>query len=149
MIDVENMVFNAVATALRTEYPNMSIYGEYIENPASFPCVTLVEENNVTYRNSLTEDHRENHARLEYVANVYSNKQNGKKAEAKHISDIIDNTLQDLNFVRLMRSQVPNTDRTIYRITLRYEAVVDKGITTTETVEGEEVSTTTYTLYRE
>ncbi len=127
MIDIENIVINQVYQALQEKFPNIVFYGEYVEAPASFPCVCLVEDDNFTYTESQDTNLQENNANLLYTLNVYSNKQNGKKAEAKAITDVIDTAMQNMMFTRTLRSQIPNVDRSIYRITARYKAVVSSG----------------------
>lgn len=129
MIDIENKVFDTVARELRSEYNTISVYGEYVESPASFPCVTLVEDDNTAYQQTQDNTLRENHATIMYTANVYSNKSSGKKTEAKAIANVIDMAMQNMKFTRIMRSQTPNIDRSIYRITMRYTAVVAEGST--------------------
>ena len=53
MIDIENKILSVVRDAVLAQYPNASIYGEYVEVPDSFPCVTVTEETNYTYTRSL------------------------------------------------------------------------------------------------
>lgn len=125
MIDVESMVFNTVANALRASYNGISIYGEYVESPSSFPSVSLVEDDNseivsntTLYRNPETASN------LMYTANVYSNLKTGKKAQAKAIMDVVDAQMRNMGFSRTMRSQLPNVDRTIYRVTARYTRTI-------------------------
>ena len=108
-------------------YPEASVYGEYIEIPASFPCICLVESDNYTYRETQDMDLLEHHANVTYELNVYSNKSNGKKSEAKAIMNLVDNEMQKMKFTRTMRNQIPNADRSIFRIVARYSAVVSKG----------------------
>jgi hypothetical protein len=128
MIDVENIIFTRLATALRTAYSGISVYGEFVEVPASFPCVTIVEADNAVYEPSRDLDGVEHHATIMYEINVYSNKGNVKKSEAKAISNMIDGMMTDMLFTRKYKGQTPNIDRTIYRITMRYMAVVREGI---------------------
>ncbi len=131
MIDIENIVFNTVATALRaqylTEYPDLTVYGEYVPAPSSFPCVTVVEDDNYTYRRTQDEQLIEHNARVMYTVNIYTNNIVGKKGVAKKIADFVDLQMQNMKFTRTMRGQIPNEDRTIYRITMRYEAIVNRG----------------------
>lgn len=125
MIDIENEVFNTVANSLRAEFPNISIYGEYVETPESFPCVCLVEDENTddpAYMPLTREEPTVSN--LMYSANVYSNLTTGKKKQAKTILDSIDKRMHKLGFTRVMRSQLPNVDRTIYRVTARYTKVI-------------------------
>jgi hypothetical protein len=130
MIDTENEIFNEVSERVRVKYPNIFMTGEYVKSPSSFPCVSLVEADNATFRNSQTSDGKENHAAVMYELNVYSNKTKGKKAECKEIVAFIDEILMELNFTRLMLEPVPNQDEaTIYRMLGRYRAVISKNKT--------------------
>ena len=72
---------------------------------------------------------------------MYSDKANGKKAEARAIADLVDKTMQGMKFTRTFYQPLPNLDRTIYRITLRWEAVAGEPITT-------ENGNTIYQMYR-
>lgn len=141
MIDIENKVLTNVFNAVQSEYPDAACYGEYVETAASFPCVTLYESDSQTYTRSLDENLHEHHAIVTYECNVYSDLAYGKKEQAKLIADIVDRIMQSMKFVRVMRSQIPNMDRTIYRVTMRYEAIVGEPITETD-------GNITYQLYR-
>ena len=130
MIDMENEIFNEVSERIRAKYPNLFMTGEYVKSPPSFPCVSLVEADNATFRNSQTSDGKENHAVVVYELNVYSNKTTGKKAECKEIAAFIDDLMMGLNFTRTMLEPVPNQDgATIYRMLGRYRAVISKNRT--------------------
>lgn len=124
MIDIENKVMSVVREAVLAQYPGASVYGEYVEVPESFPCVTVTEDTNYTYVYTKDEQLAEHHAEVQYSINVYSNKQTGAKLEAKAIMNIADNAMQGMKFWRTMTRQVPNVDRTIYRLIARYRAVV-------------------------
>lgn len=124
MIDVENMIFTRLADMLRSSFINISVYGEYVELPATFPCVTIVEADNKVLRQTRDLSGIEHYAQVMYEINVYTNDANGKKSRAKTIAGAVDDEMSELGFTRTFRGQVPNIDRTIYRITLRYEAVV-------------------------
>ena len=130
MIDMENEIFNEVSERARAKYPNIFMTGEYVKSPSSFPCVSLVEVDNATFRNTQTTEGKENHAAVVYELNVYSNKTKGKKAECKEIAAFIDDLMMGLNFTRTMLEPVPNQDgATIYRMLGRYRAVVSKNKT--------------------
>ncbi len=128
MIDIEKVIFTKVATALRSEYPGIQVYGEYVESPEKFPFVSFVEDDNYIYERTSTEAENENHVNVVYTLNVYTNNASNKKFVAKDIVAFVDNLLKDYNFDRTMMSQIPNVDRTVYRIVARYRAVVQKGI---------------------
>lgn len=127
MINVENEIFNIVAKAVRDDYPNIYISGEYVKSPPNFPAVSLVEMDNSAYGRTQTNSSVENHAELMYELNVYSNKKSGKKSECKAIAALIDNEMAALGFSRTMLQPIPNMDdATIYRMTGRYRAIASK-----------------------
>lgn len=127
MIDIETEIFNEVSAKVRDQYPDIFMTGEYVKTPSSFPCVSLVEVDNATFRNTQTTESKENHVAAMYELNVYSNRTKGKKAECKEIASFIDEILMGLNFTRTMLEPVPNQDNaTIYRMLGRYRAVISK-----------------------
>lgn len=140
MIDVEKIVFNTVYNAVKAVSPNAAVYGETVERAAKFPSVTVMETDNVTYKKTLDDANHEHHAQVTYEINVYSDKQKGNKKECRAILAAADAAMQGMNFVRLMTTQLPNVDRTIYRMYARYRAIVEEGIT--------EEGTTSYRVYR-
>ena len=141
MIDIENIVISTVKTAVQTAYPACAVYGVYVEAPSTFPCVSIVEDDNYTLRQTQDESLAENHAVVMYSVNVYSNLTSGAKEQAKAIMAVVDTAMQNMKFTRTVRSQVPNLDRTIYRVVARYEAVVGKP----STIGGN----TVYSMYRQ
>lgn len=128
MIDIENEVFNTVATEVRTKYPDIYMVGEYVKTPPKFPCVSLVEMDNQSYQATEDSGSSENHAVLMYEVNVYSNKTVGKKSECKAIAALIDERMLALGFARTMLQPIPNLDdATIYRMVSRYSAIISKN----------------------
>ena len=125
MIDIESAVFNAVATKVREQFPDIYMVGEYVKSPSSFPAVSLVEMDNAIRTDTIDSGSNENHANVMYEVNVYSNKTTGKKTECKAIIALIDNEMMALGFVRFTLTPVPNmNDSTIYRMVGRYRATV-------------------------
>ena len=128
MIDVEADIFNEVSQRVRDKYPGIFMTGEYVRSPSSFPCVSLIEVDNSTLRDTQTNEGKENHVVVMYELNVYSNKTKGKKAECKEIIGFIDEILMGLNFTRVMMEPIPNQDDvTVYRMLGRYRAVISKN----------------------
>lgn len=126
MIDLENDIYTAIATRLRTDYPGIYISPEYVPVPSNFPAVSVVEADNRVVENMRTLQ-IENAAHVMYEVQIFSAKANGKKAEAKAIAETVDEFLTSIGFTRTMKNQVPNmNDATIYRIVCRYEAIIDK-----------------------
>lgn len=126
IIDIEGDIYSDIADELRDKHPGINVYGEYVDKPARFPAVTLVEADNRVFDRMRTLN-IDNAASVMWEANIYSNKSSGKKAEAKAIADTLDKKFSEIGFTRTLRNQVANlNDSTIYRIVCRYEAVIDK-----------------------
>ena len=129
MINVENLVIDTISKALKSSaYSNTLVVSEYIDVPSSFPCVSVIEADNYTYRKT-QDEFNEHHINVMYEINVYSNKTKGSKSEAKAIMDIVDTTLQSNKFTRTFKNFIPNKDKTISRMVARYEAVIEKAKT--------------------
>ena len=128
MIDIENDIFNKVASVVRAKYPDIYMVGEYAKTPPKFPCVSLVEMDNQSYQRTEDSGSSENHASVMYEVNVYSNKTVGKKTECKEIAALIDEQMLALGFARTMLQPIPNLDdATIYRMVGRYSAIISKN----------------------
>ena len=128
MIDIENDIFNTVATEVRAKYPNIYMVGEYVKTPSKFPCVSLMEMDNQSYQRTEDSGNSENHASVMYEVNIYSNKTVGKKSECKEIAAVIDEQMLALGFARTMLQPIPNLeDATIYRMVGRYSAIISKN----------------------
>ena len=128
MIDVESLLFNKIAGILRFQY-NVYVSGEYVDSPAKFPAVTIVEINNGVFQKMRTAaPNLENAVSLTYEVNVYTNSIGYKKSEAKKILETIDNEFSNMGFTRTMCNPVSNLqDATIYRIVARYEGIADRN----------------------
>lgn len=129
MIDIESEVFDDVSKAVRNEYPNVYMTGEYVRVPPSFPCVSLIEADNQIYRNTRDSGHIENHVQVIYEVNVYSNKTKWKKTECKAIISLIDSRMESLGFTRIILTPVSNAQDGIYRMVGRYRAIVSRDKT--------------------
>lgn len=130
MINLESPLFTELATALRIAYPGIFVTGEHVPIPANFPAVSIVEADNATDKRSRTNSQEEQFAEVMYEVNVYSNRTQGKKAEARTIISTIDTMLLEYGFERVMLQPIPNLDdATIYRMIGRYRAVVSSNLT--------------------
>lgn len=128
MIDVENLVIDTISKALKASaYSNTLLVSDYTDAPSSFPCVSVIESDNYTYRRTQDDDLKEHHTNVMYEVNVYSNKTSGAKTEAKKIMEIVDSTFQNIKFTRTVKQAIPNRDKSVYRIVARYEAVIGEG----------------------
>ncbi len=109
---------------LRAAHRGVFVSGSYTEAPAKFPAVTIVEaDNRVATR--YAGNKIEKAVRVMYEVQCYSNRVDGKKAEAKAIAATADTAFEELGFTRTFKQQVANLNNaTIYRIVCRYEGVV-------------------------
>ena len=128
MIDVENAIFDKVATALRNEFAGIFVAGEAVAIPSTFPAVTLVEMDNSFHIRTMDLSGTENHSTLMYQADVYSNLKTGKKTQCRSIMKVIDAEMQKLGFVRIGSSPmaIPNADSDKYRMVARYRGLINK-----------------------
>lgn len=130
MINVENAIFDRVATKVREIYPDIYMTGEYVNSPPSFPAASLVEMDNSTRTDTIDSGSNENHANVMYEVNVYSNKAYGKKSECREILALIDEEMLNMGFSRSTLTPVPNeNDSAIYRMVGRYRATVSSDHT--------------------
>jgi hypothetical protein len=126
MNDFENEIFTNVATVLRENHTGVNVTGEYIRKPSKFPTATLEEIQNVTVDNLVDSTDIENYSGVGYRLQVFSNKRNGKKAEAKAIFKTADAEIRRLGFRRKTYTTTPEIyDSTIFSITATYEGVID------------------------
>lgn len=126
MLDFNNEIFTAVAVRVRDQFTGATVTGEYTRKPSKFPCVTLDEVENVTVDSLVDSSDTENFARISYRLQVFSNKRNGKKAEARAIFALADSVMLGMGFRRKTYTSTPEIyESTIYSITATYEAVVD------------------------
>ena len=125
MIDFSNTIFTTVATAVRNSHVGTKVIGEYIRDPSEFPCVTLDETQNVMVDRLEDSSNEERFAGVMYRLQVFSNKQSGKRAEARAIFSTADAEMRRMGFRRVSYTTTPEIyNSTIYTINATYEAVV-------------------------
>lgn len=131
MNDYMNEIFTNVATLLRKAHEGITVTGEYTRKPSQFPTATLDEIENVTAEGLEDSSQQENYSGLGYRLQVFSNKQNGKKAEARAIFKTADGAMRGMGFRRVTYTTTPEIyESTIYSITATYEAIIDaNGVT--------------------
>lgn len=126
MIDYLNEIFTAVAVPLRQAHEGITVSGEYTRMPSKFPAATLDEIANVTVDELEDSSVAEKYSSLTYRLQVFSNKQSGKKAEARAIFATADSVMRGLGFRRITYTTTPEIyESTIYSITATYEAIAD------------------------
>ena len=127
MINIEDELFTKIATALRAQFSDIYVVGEYVNAPPKFPAVYIVEQDNTVNRMGRDTSDIENFADVMYQVDIFSNKNKGKKAECKAIAAFVDEQFASIGFTRTFLNPVPNMDDgTIYRMTGRWVATVSK-----------------------
>lgn len=128
MIDYQNEIFTNVATDVRSNHPGTTVTGEYVRSPSKFPMVALDEIENVTVANLVDSSNEEKYSGLGYRLQVFSNKNSGKKAEARAIFATADKVMLGMGFRRITYTTTPEIyDSTIYSIMATYEAIIDES----------------------
>lgn len=127
MIDFEADIYTAVREAVLEAHPEVYMTGDFERQPAKFPCAMLYESENSAYRSTQDSGSLENHAEINFTAEVYTIKRSSRRTEARGIMQTIDDTMQGLGFTRMSMTPVPNyADATIYRLVARYRAVIGR-----------------------
>lgn len=143
MIDIESLIVTKVNTALATlkqTYTNLKVVSDYIEISEAFPLVSVVQSDNYTHLATQDSELKDHAVNVAFEINVYAN-DSKKKSTAKKIAAAVDEEMLKNLFTRTFMGQTPAVDRTIYRITMRYTAVVAAPVT-----DG---NSKTYQMYRE
>ena len=126
MIDFNNSIFTTVAASVRGKHSGVTVTGEYARKPSKFPTVTLDEIQNVVVDRLEDSSNEEKFAGVTYRLQVFSNKQSGKKAEAREIFATADAEMRRMGFRRVTYTTTPEIyDSTVYEISSTYEGVID------------------------
>ena len=121
MIDYEDEIFSAVASATREKFPGAYVVGtELISTPPNFPAVSIVQSNNSARTEYSTFESLENVIREDYKVEVYSNLITGKEAQTKAITACVSDVFAELGYERTFCEVVANGDSTINRRISRF-----------------------------
>lgn len=131
MIDIENKVYTEVRNALKSFNSSVSVSGTHTDTPSQFPHVSVEETDSSSVASAISTTDREYAANLTYTVNIYTNTKTAK-ADAKALAAVINDTFSAMGFNRSMKQELPNIDRTIYRMILRFQATAWKAISGTE-----------------
>lgn len=118
------MIFERVSQALRARFDTIFITGvELTSTPPQFPAVSIVMMDNTVNTQGSTFDKVDNVSTEAYTFNAFSNLENQKeaKAQVKEITDVIDEVMSSLYYIRSFCGPVANIDPTITRRVARYK----------------------------
>lgn len=127
MIDIENLVYTNIRTAVKAYNNAISMTSTYTDIPSSFPHVSVEETDNASVVSAISTSDREYAANLTYTVNIYTNTATAK-TDAKAIAAVVNDAFTDMGFNRSMKQEMPNIDRTIYRLILRFQGTAWKAI---------------------
>lgn len=125
MIDFSNEILTYIKEEIIQYHgERVEVLGEHVEVPSKFPCVTIEESFNIP-------SHRDNgpqeYADVTYRVQVFSNKEFGKRAEARELFSTVADALYDKNLIQKTFIPTPSVYRSeIYQIEASFEAVIDK-----------------------
>lgn len=122
MIDVANEIFTAVAATVREQHPSVSVIGENVKTPASFPCVAMDETFNVSaHADSSYED---KFSAVTYRVQVFS-AGDGKRSEARSVFKTVSDAFRGLNLICKTYTTTPDVyNSSVYQITATFEGHV-------------------------
>ena len=113
-----------MSQALRARFDTIFITGvELTSTPPQFPAVSIVMMGNTVNVRGSTFDKVDNVSAEAYTFNAFSNLENQKeaKAQVKEITDVIDEVMSSLYYIRSFCGPVANIDPTITRRVARYK----------------------------
>jgi hypothetical protein len=126
VIDFSNEIFNAVAKHLRSLYKGIQVKGEYVATPAKFPTVTIDEISNIPV--SLDSATTNKYADVLYRVQVFSNKENGKRAEAREIYKSVDEKMMELGLFAKSYTSTPTIyNSEVYTITAIFGGIIGEN----------------------
>ena len=140
MIDIANKVLTSVRAAYTEAGKTVKVVSGYYANLPTLPCVEIIETSNTTYQRSLDSDLTEHHASVTFQIDVYSDKKDKSKSDAKELFAIADQCMQSMKFTRTSYDIDVVLDRTLSRVTGVYRAIVREPVE----VDGN----TVYQIYR-
>lgn len=148
MIDIENLVFDTVYNGMTSVHTGVNITKGFVEEEATYPCLVVREINNEALLRTATDPNDENHARVTYQIDAYSNKAGTAMSECRKLLKEADVIMKGMKFHRQRLSEPLNIKRSVFRQYARYTAIIGQGVTTTTGEGQQQVSTTTFQVYR-
>lgn len=127
MFEIQKEIFTKVANNVLATYTTCRMTNAFIYAPSEFPCVALVSSDDGMTYNMRDSSHSDDYRDITLTADVYTNKVDGKKAQAESIMQIIIDTLAPLNFNMVSCKPFSNINNAQnYRLTATFTATVDK-----------------------
>lgn len=124
MIDYSNEIFTRIADKVQAEHgKGVKVIGEYVDIPKEFPCVAVDEI--YTVPAELDSGNKPKYAAVTYRVQVFSNKKNGKRAEARKIYATVADELYAMNLIGKTYTTTPEVyNANIYQIRGTFEGSI-------------------------
>ena len=122
MIDIHNQVYTRLFDCLSDV---CVVESEYTVTPSKYPCVTVDESSNRDVTWTFDSSEKKKFARVVYTIQIFSNKEGGRKQEARKIFGMVGDLMWDMGFSQTAfatRPQVYNSST--YCIAAQYTAIV-------------------------
>ena len=131
MVDIETDIYDTVRYSIKQYDEKCEVSSRfYTSQPTSFPAVSLMEISNLPLEIAIDSSDDEPASVVTFQVDVYSNLQNGAKAQCKEIIRIVSHILHRWNCQRTMCELLNNmADNTITRMTARFVVNVNKDFT--------------------
>lgn len=123
MIDIEELLIDEITKAVQ-DHPNIIVLSSELTTLPQLPCVCVNEIDNRLSARGLDTSSTEQFAEVTYQIDVYSNKGDYKKKEAKEIYRKIDELMFKLGFFRRGRNVIQFSENRVCRISGRYSGTV-------------------------
>ena len=144
MIDIKNKIVDTLQTAL----PGVYVTSSYVIGSKELPCLMVSYRYGGDFTETFDNQLAPHHARI--VVQLDALATDVGVAESTMATAV--DTMHNMKFTCTESMEMSGYRQGITRLTARFTAIVQEGVTTTETVtvDGEQVTTTTttYQIYR-
>ena len=131
MVDIETDIYDMLRDAIKQVDSSVEVSSRfYTTQPTTFPAVSIMEISNLPLESAIDSSDDEPASAVTYQVDVYSNLQNGAKAQCKKIIRTVSHILHRWNCQRTVCELLNNmADNTITRMTARFVVNVNKDMT--------------------
>lgn len=117
-MDQRKLIYNAIARAINSQFPNVYVSQRYELVPKSVPAVFIEQISKVRTRGYATLDNSDDQYRIAFEVQVYAN----TLAEGYDIMDCVENAFKSIAFFEEMCMPVENANLAMFRMVARFSA---------------------------
>lgn len=124
MVDVQNQIFNSVKQKIEGNFPSAKVQKDFQPTITTFPTITFYEIDNSELEHTL--DYTQRKSNLAFQIDIFTTG-GDKERQARKISVTVNEVMEDeFHMKRVFSNPLPNTDKDIYRFTMRYLCKIDE-----------------------